>query len=124
MANHVLRTETTYVEVRGEVAQTEEVQFERTSKAFGLAASIAIVFNTVLAWVKDAYDPLNTFMASLTGHHWTTHGIVDVLLFVALGFILSSTRVPDRVSSKAVTVTLISSVIASGLGLLIWFVLV
>jgi hypothetical protein len=82
------------------------------------------VFNTLLAWIKDAYDPLNKFMASLTGHHWTTHGIADVLLFVVLGYVLMNTNVPDRMSSKAVTLTLIASVIVSGLGLLIWFVLV
>jgi hypothetical protein len=123
MANHVLKNEAALAGTRSDAVQSE-AQLERSSKAFALSASIAIVFNTLLAWIKDAYDPLNKFMASLTGHHWTTHGIADVLLFVALGYVLMSTNVPDRMSSKAVTVTLVASTIVSGLGLLVWFVLV
>jgi hypothetical protein len=123
MANHVLKNEAAFTETRSAAAQSE-AQLERSSKAFALSASVAIVFNTLLAWIKDAYDPLNKFMASLTGHHWTTHGIADVLLFVVLGYVLMNTNVPDRMSSKAVTLTVIASVIVSGLGLLIWFVLV
>ena len=41
-------------------------RLDYAAAAFGLSAAIAIVFNTALAWVKDAYDPLNSFMASLT----------------------------------------------------------
>jgi hypothetical protein len=123
MANHVLKNEPTLVQTRTAAAQSD-AQLARTSRAFALAAAIAIVFNTLLAWVKDAYDPLNKFMASLTGHHWTTHGIADVLLFVALGYILANTSWPDRVSGKAATIALAASVVASGLGLLVWFVLV
>ena len=43
-----------------------------TAAAFGLVCSTAIVFNTVLACIKRTYDPLNSLMASLTGHHWIT----------------------------------------------------
>jgi hypothetical protein len=81
------------------------------------------VFNTLLAWIKDAYEPLNTFMASLTGHHWTTHGILDVLLFIALGFVLTNSGVPDRIGTGAATKILVASVVAAGVGLLGWFVL-
>ena len=33
---------------------------------FGVAAAIAILFNTVLAWART-YEPLNAYMASLSG---------------------------------------------------------
>ena len=46
--------------------------------AFGMAAIVTILFNTLLAWIKDAFDPLNDVMALLTGHHWITHGLFDV----------------------------------------------
>jgi len=122
MAHHVLRAEAAYVEVRGKTVASAAT-LDRATTAFGLSAAIARVFNTLLAWIKDAYEPLNTFMASLTGHHWTTHGIADVLLFVALGFILMNTRIPERVSASAVITTLASCVVASGIGLIAWFVL-
>ena len=122
MANHVLGAQTTYAKVTSAAAPVEG-HLDRTSAAFGLSAAITSVFNTLLAWTKDAYEPLNRFMASLTGHHWTTHGLVDVLLFVALGLVLMNTSLLDRVTAKGVTITLIASVIGSGLGLLAWFVL-
>ena len=46
--------------------------------AFGAAAAVVIVFNTALAWIKDAWAPLNDAMAALTGHHWITHGLLDL----------------------------------------------
>jgi hypothetical protein len=123
MANHVLTTEATFVPSTT-VPAVSAGQLDRTTTAFGLAAAVTCVFNTLLAWIKDAYEPLNSFMASLTGHHWTTHGIADVLLFVALGFALLNTGIPDRVSARGLVTTLIASVVGSGLGLLVWFVLV
>src|ERR1700722_8840398 len=71
-----------------ETADTNETVLDGAAAAFGMSAAVTIVFNTVLAWVKDAYDPLNSFMASLTGHHWRTHGLADVIVFVALGYVL------------------------------------
>ena len=90
--------------------------------AFGMSAIIAIVFNTVLAWIKDAYDPLNSFMASLTGHHWRTHGIVDVAVFVALGYLFMSRGF--RMDGTRLAILLAASVVVGGGGLALWFVLV
>ena len=97
---------------------------DRAAAAFGLAAAIAILFNTVLAWVKDAYDPLNRFMASLTGHHWTTHGLADLVLFAALGVIFLNTGVADRISPNHLVALLVGAVVLAGIGLAAWFVLV
>lgn len=90
--------------------------------AFGLSAAITIVFNTVLAWIKDAYDPLNTFMASLTGHHWTTHGLVDIAVFVILGMIFMKRGL--TIDGTKLAVVLGGAVIIGGGGLALWFVLV
>jgi hypothetical protein len=90
--------------------------------AFGLAAVIAILFNTVLAWVKDAYDPLNTFMASLTGHHWRTHGLVDVVVFFALGYLFTYRNV--HLSGLRLAALLAAASVVAGGGLAVWFLLV
>jgi hypothetical protein len=63
------------------------------------------------------------FMASLTGHHWTTHGLADVLLFVLLGLVFLNLGVGERMSPNRVIGTLVGAVIAAGLGLAAWFVL-
>lgn len=122
MANDTLKVDVRHQEVRisGAASQTG---LDRASAAFGLAAAVAIVFNTVLAWIKDAYAPLNAFMAHLTGHHWTTHGLADLLLFVVLGFAFLYTGVAERVSARTLVATLVVATICAGLGLAAWFVL-
>jgi len=97
---------------------------DRAAAAFGLSAMITILFNTLLAWVKDAYDPLNSFMASLTGHHWITHGLTDVALFFVLGFVFLAKGTAEEMSGNGLVVKLIGAVVVAGLGLAAWFVLV
>ena len=67
---------------------------EATAAAFALAASVTVLFNVVLAFVKDSSPALNSFMASLTGHHWRTHGLVDVIVFFLLGWLFMSRGIP------------------------------
>ena len=90
--------------------------------AFGVSAAITIVFITVLAWIKDAYDPLNNFMAALTSHHWITHGLVDIAVFVILGVAFTKRGVSmDGIKLAAM---LAGAAIVGGGGLALWFVLV
>jgi len=91
------------------------------SAAFALSASATFIFNTLLAWVKDSVPALNTFMASLTGHHWTTHSIFDLIVFVGLGFIFMKTGTAQRMDGMTLVRVVIGSAIISGLGLLGWF---
>src|SRR5579872_1289131 len=102
---------------------TETQQPTRASAAFALAAAIACVFNTALAWTKDAYAPLNSFMASLTGHHWITHGLADVILFLGLGAIFAATGIPAKGLSKGLIITVAACALLAGAGLGAWFLL-
>ena len=100
-----------------------DTKLGRASAAFVLAASITFLFNTALAWAKDAYSPLNSFMKSLTGHHWTTHGLADIIVFVGLGFIFMNTNVAEKISPDRLVSILIWSVAVASLGLVAWFAL-
>lgn len=93
-----------------------------TAIAYGVGASAAVLFNTVLAWVKDSFEPVNTAMAKLTGHHWTTHGLAVVLVFLLVGFALSRKDGDALKGAYAPVVLLCSSVVLAGLGLVAWFV--
>ena len=68
------------------------------TSSFALAAAVAIVFNTLLAWAKDAWEPLNDFLKSIAGHHWTTHGLADLVVFVGLGLVNISLTQQRRVA--------------------------
>ena len=96
----------------------------KTNTAFALAAALACLFNTALAWTKDAYAPLNKFMASLTGHHWITHGLADVIVFIGFGLLFMNTSIAGKMNPDRTVSILIWSVVASSLGLFLWFLLV
>lgn len=95
----------------------------RASSAFAISASVACVFNTLLAWAKDAYAPLNKLLASLMGHHWITHGVADCVVFFGLGMILMQTGAVEKVNPQKVLSILIWSVVAASVGLMVWFLL-
>ncbi len=99
----------------------ETPQLGRASAAFALAAAIACVFNTGLAWAKDANPPLNNFMASLTGHHWITHGLADCIVFVGLGAIFMKTSAANKIGPNRLVSILIWAVVVSSLGLFAWY---
>lgn len=100
-----------------------ESALERTAAAFGLSAAVTVLFNTVLAWVKDAYPPLNSAMAAVTGHHWRTHGIVVVAVFLLLGYAFQAWGTATKLTERLV-VGLAASAVIAGAGLAAWFFLV
>ena len=88
---------------------------------FTVAAAVAVVFNTLLAWVKDSNPAVNAEMKALLGHHWITHGVAVVLVFLILGFLFSRIGFIKRLSGKTLAVTLSVGVVLGGLGLVGWF---
>lgn len=99
----------------------DEAAMESTAAAFGLSAAITVVFNVVLAFIKDSYPPLNSFMADLTGHHWRTHGLVDVILFFVLGWLLM--RSPRKLTTGSAA-TVGGAVVIASAALGLWFLFV
>lgn len=98
-----------------------ETGLSHTAIAYGVGASVAVVFNTLLAWVKDSYPPLNAAMKQITGHHWITHGLAVVLVFFVVGFVLSR-RSGDAIQGVYTPiVVLCGAVVIAGLGLAGWF---
>lgn len=103
---------------------TESPKLHPATSGFVLAAAVTVLFNTALAWAKDAYAPLNDFLKSIAGHHWTTHGLLDLALFAGLGFLFTSLKTGEKLSPHRLTVVLVGSVIVAALGLALWYVFV
>jgi hypothetical protein len=94
------------------------------TSGFVLAAAITALFNTALACIKDVNAPLKALMKSLTGHDWTTQGLVDLALFVGLGLIFMNTAAVEKINPSRLIAVLVGSVVIAGLGLALWFALV
>ncbi len=55
---------------------------------FGLALAVTSVFSAILVFIKESNEGVLNFMKSF-GHHWATHGVVNIVLFLALGLVLA-----------------------------------
>jgi hypothetical protein len=62
-------------------------------------------------------------MAQLTGRHWRTYGLADLILFVVLGLVFISKGIPARGLSDGLVVTLAVAVMGASATLGLWFVL-
>jgi hypothetical protein len=93
----------------------------RASAGFAMAGSITVLFSTALAWAKDAYHPLNSFMNAVAWHNWITHGLADLVLFIGLGLILSRTNWVERIAPNRLISFLAVAVVVAGAGLFVWF---
>ncbi len=89
-----------------------------------MAAAVTVLFNTVLAIVKDSSKPLNAFMTSLSGHQWTTHGLADLAVFIGLGLLFTKTRITERMDPNRVIGLLTGAVVIAAVGLAAWYVFV
>lgn len=74
-----------------------------TTVGYCLSAAVISVASSVLVLVKDTTPPLKNWMASLFGHHWTTHGVFVVVGFFVLGFALSKVDWAEKLSDERVT---------------------
>ncbi len=92
-----------------------------SSAGFAMSAAITVLFSTALAWMKDVYKPLNSFMNALAWHNWITHGLADVILFFGLGLIFSKTGWIDRIAPNRLISFLAASVVVAGAGLFFWY---
>ena len=99
--------------------QTSGGKLDGAAGAFGAAAALAIVVNTILACAEDVFAPLTDFMTSLSGNHWVTHGVAIVILFVATGLTL---RLGDaRFDGMNLAIVLVTAALFAGGGLALWF---
>ena len=53
-------------------------------------------------------------MKAALGHHWTTHGVIVIILFGVLGFVFSAMRLETRFDSHRILKYIIWGVIIGG----------
>ncbi len=91
---------------------------DKFTVGFGISAAITIFFNTLLMITKEKILSVHNFMVTLSGHHWTSHGLIDVMVFILLGLFFSKKELHLNISSL-----LIISVIISVSGIILFVAL-
>ncbi len=96
---------------------------DKTTIGFGLSAAVASIFNTLLVIFKELTPPFKNGMASALGHHWTTHGVMVIVLFIVLGFVFSGVVKPASWGADKLGKTILWSVIVAGGALAAFYLL-
>ncbi|MEI6076251.1 MAG: hypothetical protein WCS94_11790 [Verrucomicrobiota bacterium] len=67
----------------------EKPHLSKYTHSFGIALAVTSVANGLLVMAKEKNPAVLAAMKSLTGHHWITHSVIVVTLFLVLGWGLS-----------------------------------
>ena len=94
---------------------SENRRLDSLSVGFGVSFFVASLFNASLIIAKESYSPLKDWMKSLSGHHWTTHGIFVIALFILLGMVLSRTNLNEKIDAVKTSLLVIAGTALGGL---------
>ncbi len=85
--------------------------------SFGLSLAITSVLSAILDVLKELDPPLLNLMKQLTGHHWITHGLFDIIVFVVVGFGLAQLHSGEgfKVPAKSFVTMIVGAILVGGL---------
>lgn len=90
---------------------TQNNTVSRYTISFGLAVAVCSIVNALLVIAKEKSRAVQNEMQKLTGHHWITHVLVVLALFLAFGF-LAAPRVDGQ--SAAMPVNRLIKIVVAG----------
>jgi hypothetical protein len=92
-----------------------ETKLSRATVGFGLSLAITSLLSTLLVLVKETNkDTVLAWLTSLSGHHWISHGILNLIVFVLLGWLLTRWAGSDRMSAGTLIWSIFGAVVVSG----------
>jgi len=93
-------------------SQTESTEgLSKCTVSFGISLAVACIFNALLVVLKEKNPATMAWMKKTSGHHWATHTLLSLLVFIILGLILNKTN--NGNSSKSDTKSLPSLIVSS-----------
>jgi hypothetical protein len=84
---------------------------EKHTAGFGLSFVITSLLATLLLIFKETYEPLKNAMKAATGHHWITHGVLTILIFLFLGPLFSKMNLENILDNKKVLRYILGTII-------------
>ena len=90
---------------------------DKFTGGFGWSFAVTTVVSALLVVIKETTGTVKSDLMSLTGHHWVSHGLLMIILFVALGYLLSKWQPLGDRQNAACTVTcaVVAAVALNGL---------
>ena len=96
----------------------ENTGIGKYTRSFGMSFAITSVLSALLVVLKESNeDTVLAWMKAATGHHWVTHGIFNLIVFVGLGWALS--RLDNgqglKITANILVICIVCAVFVSGL---------
>ena len=90
--------------------------FGKYTVSFGLSLAITSMLSALLVVLKELSEhTVLAWMKQVTFHHWLTHGIIDLIIFVALGLLLTKVKAtPKQLTQAIVGAVVVGGVIIAG----------
>ena len=90
----------------------ENTNLSKASVSFGLSLAVTSIINAIIVAVKEKSDAVMNGMKKVTGHHWTTHVLLVLVLFVVFALIFGAM---NGGKGKAITAGKLICTIVSGI---------
>ena len=98
-----------------------EDEIGKYTRSFGMAVAIASLFSGLLVILKELSDEtVLGWMKRVTVHHWVTHALLDLLLFVAVGLLLTKVEISsDRLAKFIAGGVIVGGLLVAGFYLIV-----
>jgi uncharacterized membrane protein len=96
----------------------ENSEIGKYTKSFGLSFAITSIVSALLVILKESSEEgVLALMKAITGHHWITQGLFNLILFVVLGWALSKANKGQgvKISANGLVSCIAGAVIISGI---------
>jgi hypothetical protein len=81
--------------------ETDQSRIWKYTTAFGLSLACASVLSALLVVAKELNpNTVMVWMQRLTGHHWVTHTLAALIIFLALGLTVAGANVGRGITSN------------------------
>lgn len=86
-----------------------------SATGFGASYAIASVLSALLVVLKERSGAVHDGLAAITGHHWVTHGLLSLIVFLVLGLVLSRIGSGMRMTADVLIMIIVGATVLSGL---------
>jgi hypothetical protein len=85
--------------------------------SYGVSLALTCLLSALLVVFKELNEPLLNWMKHITIHHWVTHGVFDIIVFVVVGWALAQLNggAGLNISTKNFITMLVGGVVLGGL---------
>ena len=79
-------------------------------RSLSISTGITIVSITILTILAEMSTTFKIFLSSVTGHHWVTKGIISLILFFGLYFLLVRTEDDLDIMKETIVITILTTI--------------